>query len=254
VLPRGFVRIRHFGFLAHRRRAKLLPLCFALLTATAESHPVIGTTAQVVNEIGRYLSGMHRHFADWPERAVTLLPTQAQTQGGNATLTLAVHLIATCGSVRAGAPMQLSGTAKSYCLNESTIVDQRDQDAYDKSTIRVTLNDDATRRFRQVTGNSIGLPIGVVFNGQLVSVAQIMDRVERVWIGGLAHDVADMVVETLQRRRPVLTFWNLVILPVWNLVILPAVLLAASAALPWFLFSVWRTGPAPELAGGTVAQ
>lgn len=31
VLPKGFVRIRHFGFFAYRRRAKLLPLCFALL-------------------------------------------------------------------------------------------------------------------------------------------------------------------------------------------------------------------------------
>src|SRR5450759_5268376 len=36
VLPRGFVRIRHFGFLAHRRRAALLPLCFALLGQSAE--------------------------------------------------------------------------------------------------------------------------------------------------------------------------------------------------------------------------
>src|SRR5262252_2306859 len=41
VLPPGFVRIRHFGFLAHRRRAKLLPLCFVLLAATAESQPII---------------------------------------------------------------------------------------------------------------------------------------------------------------------------------------------------------------------
>ncbi len=31
VLPNGFVRIRHFGFFAHRRRAALLPLCLALL-------------------------------------------------------------------------------------------------------------------------------------------------------------------------------------------------------------------------------
>jgi len=31
VLPRGLVRIRHFGFLAHRCRARLLPLCFQLL-------------------------------------------------------------------------------------------------------------------------------------------------------------------------------------------------------------------------------
>src|ERR1700738_1466058 len=31
VLPKGFVRIRHFGFLAHRRRGTTLPLCFQLL-------------------------------------------------------------------------------------------------------------------------------------------------------------------------------------------------------------------------------
>ena len=31
VLPPGFVRIHHFGFLAHRRRAALLPLCFQFL-------------------------------------------------------------------------------------------------------------------------------------------------------------------------------------------------------------------------------
>jgi hypothetical protein len=31
LLPQGFVRIRHFGFLASRRRAQLLPLCFQLL-------------------------------------------------------------------------------------------------------------------------------------------------------------------------------------------------------------------------------
>jgi hypothetical protein len=34
VLPRGFVRIRFCGFLAHRRRRSLLPLCFKLLNAT----------------------------------------------------------------------------------------------------------------------------------------------------------------------------------------------------------------------------
>jgi hypothetical protein len=33
VLPKGFVRIRCFGFLANRRRATLLPLCRQLLAA-----------------------------------------------------------------------------------------------------------------------------------------------------------------------------------------------------------------------------
>jgi hypothetical protein len=34
VLPLRFVRIRHFGFFAHRRRATLVPLCFRLLAAS----------------------------------------------------------------------------------------------------------------------------------------------------------------------------------------------------------------------------
>ena len=43
LLPRGFVRIRNFGFLANRQRALLLPLCFALLQ-TSESIPVASVT------------------------------------------------------------------------------------------------------------------------------------------------------------------------------------------------------------------
>jgi hypothetical protein len=34
LLPRGFVRIRNFGFLANRQRATLLPLCFSLLNCS----------------------------------------------------------------------------------------------------------------------------------------------------------------------------------------------------------------------------
>ena len=34
ILPQGFVRIRHFGFLADRKRATTLPLCFQLLAST----------------------------------------------------------------------------------------------------------------------------------------------------------------------------------------------------------------------------
>jgi Putative transposase len=30
LLPKGFVRIRNFGFLANRRRATLLPILFSL--------------------------------------------------------------------------------------------------------------------------------------------------------------------------------------------------------------------------------
>src|SRR5258706_9806622 len=37
LLPQGFVRIRHFGFLACRRRSTTLPLCFQLLGAAQEA-------------------------------------------------------------------------------------------------------------------------------------------------------------------------------------------------------------------------
>jgi hypothetical protein len=37
LLPDGFVRIRHFGFLANRRRATCLPLCFQLLGSAPQT-------------------------------------------------------------------------------------------------------------------------------------------------------------------------------------------------------------------------
>jgi hypothetical protein len=42
VLPRGFVRIRHFGFLSTRNRSKLLPICQHLLpTQKRDSGPPV---------------------------------------------------------------------------------------------------------------------------------------------------------------------------------------------------------------------
>jgi Putative transposase len=45
VLPRGFVRIRFFGFMANRRRATLLPLCQRLLADHPLPHPPPATTS-----------------------------------------------------------------------------------------------------------------------------------------------------------------------------------------------------------------
>jgi hypothetical protein len=39
LLPPGFVRVRNFGFLANRRRATLLPLCFRLLGGSERAAP-----------------------------------------------------------------------------------------------------------------------------------------------------------------------------------------------------------------------
>ena len=43
LLPEGFVRIRNFGFLANRRRATTLPLCFQLLGSAAQAKPELTT-------------------------------------------------------------------------------------------------------------------------------------------------------------------------------------------------------------------
>ena len=47
TLPRGFVRIRHFGFLAHRRRASLLSLCFRPLQSATGSPQAQPLTPEV---------------------------------------------------------------------------------------------------------------------------------------------------------------------------------------------------------------
>jgi hypothetical protein len=66
LLPRGFVRIRNFGFLANRQRATLLPLCFRLLGSPPDSPtqapqvnrpqslpkcPLCGGTMQVIERL-----------------------------------------------------------------------------------------------------------------------------------------------------------------------------------------------------------
>jgi hypothetical protein len=48
LLPRDFVRIRNFGFLANRQRATLLPLCFGLLQRSAMISP--STTASTATD------------------------------------------------------------------------------------------------------------------------------------------------------------------------------------------------------------
>ena len=46
TLPRGFVRIRFFGFLANRRRRELLPLCRRLLEAGMWTDPTMPATSE----------------------------------------------------------------------------------------------------------------------------------------------------------------------------------------------------------------
>jgi hypothetical protein len=49
VLPKGFVHIRNFGFLANRRRATLLPLCFHLLNSPQQTEQALSTANDANN-------------------------------------------------------------------------------------------------------------------------------------------------------------------------------------------------------------
>jgi hypothetical protein len=49
VRPKGFVHIRNFGFLANRRRATLLPLCFHLLNSPQQTEQALSTANDANN-------------------------------------------------------------------------------------------------------------------------------------------------------------------------------------------------------------
>ncbi|HEY6372499.1 MAG TPA: IS91 family transposase [Candidatus Sulfotelmatobacter sp.] len=75
VLPRRFVRIRNFGFLANRHRATLLPLCSQLLDSTPQSQ---SSTQPVPNDAGT-LSFWTCPLCGGPMRVIEML-TVAQIQ------------------------------------------------------------------------------------------------------------------------------------------------------------------------------
>jgi hypothetical protein len=75
VLPRGFVRIRNFGFLANRHRATLLPLCSQLLKSAPRSP---SSTQPIPNDAGT-LSFWACPLCGGPMRVIETL-TAAQIQ------------------------------------------------------------------------------------------------------------------------------------------------------------------------------
>ena len=50
VLPKGFPRIRYFGWLANRKRGRLLPLCRVLLNQPPETAPMLNEPQTAVPE------------------------------------------------------------------------------------------------------------------------------------------------------------------------------------------------------------
>ena len=58
LLPRGFVRIRNFGFLANRRRALSLPLCTHLLGSVNQPNSVPSLAPRPVRSLTFWICPM----------------------------------------------------------------------------------------------------------------------------------------------------------------------------------------------------
>lgn len=134
------------------------------------------------------------------------LAAQVQTDFSRFPLTLGVHLVTGCARGGASAPMAVPGTSKEYCLQPSAVIDQTDvtsaafdQQAYDKSAIKLTLKTEAAQRLGEVTRKNIGNQVGVVLNGELVSVATIAAQSQQVWIGGLGPNRAAAIIKAFQQ-------------------------------------------------------
>src|SRR2546425_9574663 len=74
LLPRGFVRIRNFGFLANRRRAELLPLCLRLLQPSDQPTARTASPALPIHSLWRCpLCGGTMQVVERPSAAQLLL-------------------------------------------------------------------------------------------------------------------------------------------------------------------------------------
>ena len=146
------------------------------------------------------------HMVCWSIATTCTLVVWAGSVAATASspLTLSVHFVAPCELERASVPMEIRGSRRQYCLERSPIMSQTDvvsaaydKLAYDKTSLVLTLNDKSAR-FRDVTRKSIGLEIGVVLNGQLVSVATIQSPEGQMWLNGLPQKEADAVIESFK--------------------------------------------------------
>jgi Putative transposase len=82
LLPRGFMRIRNFGFLANRRRAELLPLCFRLLQQSDQPAAAASATALPIHSLWQCpLCGGTMHVVERLSTAQLLLRSPPHLSG-----------------------------------------------------------------------------------------------------------------------------------------------------------------------------
>jgi TonB family protein len=102
--------------------------------------------------------------------------------------------------------------AGQYCLDRSPIFDQTDvpsATAAGAAQVELRLSEAAAERFGGWTAKSIGLQMGAVLNGQLISVATIVAPTRRAWISDLTETERAVVIDAfahgaVAKQSPVL--------------------------------------------------
>jgi len=138
---------------------------------------------------------------------LVLWPILAQGPVDTRQLTLGFHMVVSCDSSLASAPMHLGGGPKQYCLERSAIIDQTDVASAafaknvkdDRPVITLPLPDAAGERLREITATKIGLQIGALLNGRLVSVASIMGPTRTPSIHGLTQQEGTAIIQAFRR-------------------------------------------------------
>jgi hypothetical protein len=77
VLPKGFPRIRYFGWLANRKRGRLLPLCRVLLNQPPETAPVLSQPSAAVQECPK-CKGPMRLIETFTAEEIRIAESEAQ--------------------------------------------------------------------------------------------------------------------------------------------------------------------------------
>jgi TonB family protein len=129
----------------------------------------------------------------------------ASTMSGQSNLTLGIYPTVRCDSPVASAPMRLDNLSAPICLEPTPILTETELTSAaasygrdGKPTVELTLSGSAAQRFHDFTSRSIGLKVGVVLNGRLVSVAMIAAPTAALSLQGLTPDQANAAVNAFR--------------------------------------------------------
>ena len=106
-------------------------------------------------------------------------------------LTFEMHLVAACNSPGAGKPLRIKGGSQTVCLEQPRWASTADihsarvkKDSQGKSMIVLTLEPDAAARVMDLTAKNLRRSVGIIINGELIAVPQIVAPDREVPIQG----------------------------------------------------------------------